>query len=45
MADNRTFVYEWKTGALKVGRVLGTHFLLLLLTEMPRALKHLIKVI
>jgi len=43
--DDRIFIYKWKTGVLKVMRVLITFFLLLVLTEMHRVSKYPIKVI
>ena len=43
--DNRIFIYEWKTGVLKVVRVHLTFFLALVSTEINRASKHHAKVI
>jgi len=43
--DNRIFIYEWKTGVLKVVRVPLTFFLVLVSTEINRASKHPTKAI
>ena len=42
---NRIFIYEWKTGVLKVVRVHLTFFLVLVSTDINRASKHHTKVI